>query len=82
MKKIHLKNSGPFDWPETWSKNVKNEKIFKFPTKLFLGSLKYGEYDKISEKKINLQNVGPLARGTETKHGVKLIKIKKSPNFV
>ena len=21
---------GPFDWPETWSKNVKNEKISNF----------------------------------------------------
>ena len=45
-----LRPVGPFDWPKTWSKNVKNEKLFKFPTKLFLGSLKYAEYNKISEK--------------------------------
>ena len=32
------------------SKNVKNEKLLKFPTKLFLGSLKHAEYNKISEK--------------------------------
>ena len=32
---------GPFDWPETWSKNGQNKKFFKFRTKLLLGSLKY-----------------------------------------
>ena len=28
---------GPFDWPETWSKNGENEKISKFRRNLFLG---------------------------------------------
>ena len=41
---------GPFDWPETWSKNGENEKISKFRRNLFLGSMQYAEYDKISEK--------------------------------
>ena len=61
MRKIMKKNPsqkfrpvGPWDWPETWSKNDKNEKFFKFRTKLFLGSLEYVEYGKISEKKSNV----------------------------
>ena len=72
---------GPFDWPETWSKNDQNEKFFKFRTKLLLGSLKYAEYEKLV-KKINLQNFGTLARLTGPKHGVKMIKMKSSSNFV
>ena len=52
---------GPWDWPETWCKNGKNGKFFKFRTKLLLGSLKYAEYDKISEKNpsIKFRPVGP-----------------------
>ena len=58
MKKIMKKNPslkfrpvGLFDWPETWYKNGKNEKISKFRRNLFLGSLKYAEYEKDYEKK-------------------------------
>ena len=51
----------PFDWPETWSKNGKNEKFFNFRTKLLLGSLKFADYDKIKEKNPSskLQPVDP-----------------------
>ena len=40
---------GPFEWPETWCKHGKNKKISKFRRNLFLGKIKYAEYEKISE---------------------------------
>ena len=33
-------------------------------------------------KKIHLQNSGPMASLTGPKHGIKMVKMKKSPNFV
>ena len=86
--KISVKNPslkfwpvGQFDWPETWSINVKNEKLFKFPTKLFLGSLKHVEYNKISEKKPSskFRPVGPF-KWPETWR--KMLKMKNSSNFL
>ena len=40
----------PWDWPETWSKIVKNEKFFKFRTNILLGSLKYAKNEKNYKK--------------------------------